>query len=144
MSRVEGVPSIKGFRYPSPGSLSTAVRVPARTSKDEVYDIKQFTRDPRNFRVDQETMINAKAKPALMVGEQYATDGPAKNSMEAVTRYDPTGLRVARTSTFEEFDKAVKAEEPNHLPIPSWWGEIESYQAKQVREEINRFHHSAP
>ena len=54
--RTVDVERIEGFRYPSPGSRPAA-RVPIRES-DEVYDTKQFTRDPRNVPRDVSIVIS--------------------------------------------------------------------------------------
>jgi len=41
------VERIKGFRYPAPGSRPHA-NIPIRESEDGVYDVKYYSRDPRN------------------------------------------------------------------------------------------------
>lgn len=51
------VERIKGYRYPAPGSRGGA-RVPLRVTSDRVYDIKQFTRDPRNLPKDVSYQIH--------------------------------------------------------------------------------------
>ena len=45
------VDRIQGFRYPAPGSRHGA-RIPIRETVDDVYDIKEYTRDPRNLPID--------------------------------------------------------------------------------------------
>lgn len=45
------VERIKGYRYPAPGSR-TGARVPVRDSEEDVYDIKHYSRDPRNLKPD--------------------------------------------------------------------------------------------
>ena len=52
MTKAVNVDRIVGFRYPSPGSQQVGARVPIRDKPDDVYDIKQFTRDPRNLPID--------------------------------------------------------------------------------------------
>jgi hypothetical protein len=62
MTKNSPVDRIKGFRYPSPGSIHGA-RIPIRDSSDDVYDIKQYTRDPRNMQADVRSLRPAPFTP---------------------------------------------------------------------------------
>lgn len=42
------VKSIKGYRYPAPGSR-TGARVPARENSDEIFNNSYYKKDPRNL-----------------------------------------------------------------------------------------------
>jgi len=63
-ANVSGVERIKGYRYPAPGSR-TGARVPVRDSAEEVYDIKHYSRDPRNLKPDVSSKKRHVLKPDL-------------------------------------------------------------------------------
>ena len=55
-TKVVNVDRIQGFRFPAPGSRHGA-RIPIRETEEDVYDIKEYTRDPRNLPPDVRFII---------------------------------------------------------------------------------------
>jgi len=131
-ANVSGVERIKGYRYPAPGSR-TGARVPVRDSAEEVYDIKHYSRDPRNVKPDEETFINSAAKPVLLAPSVPKIGSPG-NKNPAVLRYDPSGLRSSMSANWAALDASLeKHAKPNHLPAPAWFKDL-----KAIEEECEK------
>jgi len=134
-ANVSGVERIKGYRYPAPGSR-TGARVPIRESEEDVYDIKHYSRDPRNVKPDEETFINSAAKPSLF-SPKVAQIGSPGNKNPAVLRYDPSGLRSSMSANWAALDKSLAARAvPNHLPSPVWFKELKDIEAECEKKGI--------
>ena len=128
------VDRIKAYRSPSPGSI-TGAKVPLRsggpgpeyseaTAKNDVYDIKHYTRDYRNVTPDSEVLLNSKKQvlfaPNTVQG--VIRVGAPGNKNPAVLAYDPTGLRSTMSASWAEMDKSLKLRATsNHLPAPEWF-----------------------
>lgn len=129
------VERIKGYRYPSPGS-QVGARVPLRDHSDNIYDIQEYTRDPRNLKPDEEILLNSGKNPTLIAPKRFEQGSPG-NKNPAVLRYDPTGLRSTMSATWPELNKAIIINaEPNHLPSPEWYNDIEAIEKECERKGI--------
>jgi len=134
MSKVAGVDRIEGFRYPSPGSRVPHTRVPVRETEDEVYNIQHYTRDPRNYPSTEITGFNS-SKGAVFVDPNVAVSkvvGAKPDGNPAVRSYDPTGLRSARSASWESFDKVIaEAASKTHVPTPVYETELDKFNAEK-------------
>lgn len=134
-TNVSGVERIKGYRFPAPGSRSGA-RVPVRDSLEDVYDVKHYSRDPRNVKPDQETFINSAAKPTLLAPSIPKIGSPG-NKNPAVLRYDPSGLRSSMTANWASLDAALQLRAmPTHLPGPEWLKELKTIETDCEKKQI--------
>lgn len=134
-ANVSGVERIQGYRYPAPGSR-TGARVPIRDSKDDVYDIKHYSRDPRNVKPDEETFINSATKPSLLAPVVPQIGSPG-NKNPAVLRYDPSGLRSSMTANWAALEASLeKRAIPNHLPGPEWFKDLKAIEADCEKKGI--------
>ena len=137
------VERIKGYRYPAPGSQTTA-NVPTLTNEDVKYDIKYFSRNTRRAgHLDAEGKSNRFNEKFLGKGEIALIDDDAPlgspgnhYTADTVAEYDPSKLRSAMTATHEETYKAIQSHMPDHLVTYDWEedvgyeGVIASYEAK--------------
>jgi len=135
------VPRIKGYRYPAPGSQDVAdAAVPLRVHEDQVYDSKLYSRDPRNLKLDNQTVLNATTpvtlEPEGQYGDRnYGQEGKFKNP--AVTKYDPSGLRATMNATWGAMDKSLAANAaPDHLVLPEWYHHQAEIDAECERKGI--------
>ena len=134
-ANVSGVERIKGYRYPAPGSR-TGAKVPVRDSAEDAYDIKHYSRDPRNLKPDEETFINAASKPSLLAPKVPQIGSPG-NKNPAVLRYDPSGLRSSMTANWGALDASLeKRAKPNHLPGPEWFADLKQIEADCEKKGI--------
>jgi hypothetical protein len=135
MKQNVNVDRIKGFRHPSPGSQQ-GTRIPLRENSDNIYDIQEYTRDPRNLPPDEETLLNSGKNPTLIAPKRFEQGSPG-NKNPAVLRYDPSGLRSTMSATWPELNKAVDANaKPNHLPVPEWFNDIDAIEKECERKGI--------
>ena len=117
-----GVERIKGFRYPSPGSAQPIARVPVRENSDDVYSIQYYTRDPKNLPIDEKMGLNA-STGAVHIDPNVAISkegGFKPDGNPAVLAYDPTGLRSARSASWESYNKVQDRLQSDHVPKPVW------------------------
>jgi hypothetical protein len=131
----EGIERIKGFRYPSPGSAQMITRVPVRETEDETYNIQHYTRDMRNWPINSETGYNASSGPVTVdLNVARSKDGGSRpDGNPAVLRYDETGLRSARSASWDSFDQVIGAHADrlnkvgySHVPLPVHHNSLET------------------
>jgi len=140
--QTKDVPRIKGYRTPSPGSFKPDARVPVRETSDETFNIQHYTRDPRNIPSTEITGYNT-SKGAVFVDPNVAISkhGGSHAPNVAVQRYDPTGLRSARSASWENFDKVIATKSPNHLPTAAW-ATMESLETMNAAMEAKGLPHA--
>jgi len=120
MQKQVNIERIKGYRYPAPGSREGA-SVPIRESEDDIYDVKQYSRDPRNVPDEEQLFVNTSKKTVLLEPSAIQKVGSPGANIPAVKQYDPSGLRASMTATWKELDIAIaKNATPNHFPRPDW------------------------
>ena len=120
MHKQTNIDRIKGYRYPAPGSREGA-SVPIRESEDDIYDTKQYTRDPRNVPQEEQLFVNTSKKTVLLEPSTIFKVGSPGSNIPAVKQYDPSGLRASMTASWKEMDLAIaKNATPNHFPRPEW------------------------
>ena len=119
--------------YYSIGSRVGA-RVPIRDSEDDLYDVVQYPRDPRNLPVDTETLINSPSPKLPRIAPVQVMNKHPGRKIQQVDDYDKTGLRTTYTAgrTKELQVLALKAA-PDHLPLSEWYSEID-----QIHEECDK------
>ena len=132
-----GVPRIKGFRYPAPGSQPLPA-IPVRENEDGVYNTQHYSRDPSNLPLTDTTTFNSSAKsPVTLAPKVKHIGSPGTFKNPAVATYDPTGLRATMSATWGALEKAaITNAAPNHLPAPSWLKDVEEISAECDRKGI--------
>ena len=50
--------------------------------------------------------------------------------------YDNVGLRTTKTANWDALSTALKAIEPNHLPQPAWYNDIDEMYAECERKGL--------
>jgi len=141
----EGIERIKGFRYPSPGSMAPIARIPVRESEDETYNIQHYTRDPRNWPINGETGVNSSKGPVeINLNVAVSKDGGSRpDGNPAVLAYDSTGLRSARSASWGSFDEVISAHSMRmheagrtHLPLPVHHNAREENEATSIESGV--------
>eukprot|EP01036_Dinobryon_divergens_P026847 gene26847-35539_t len=128
------VKSIKGYRYPAPGSR-TGARIPTRESSDEIFNNSYYTKDARNLPKKEEYVFNTPT-PLLVTKQELRVPSHGKRVI-ANLPYDPSGLRTTKTTTWEALDKVlIAAAEPDHLVRPEWASRIDAIQAERARKGL--------
>jgi hypothetical protein len=137
------VDRIRGYRYPAPGSQTTA-KVPTLTNEDTKYDIKYFSRntrraghidaDGKSNRFNEKFLSNSRSEIAL-IDDDAPIGSPGNHyTADTVAEYDPSKLRSAMTATHEETFKAIQEVMPDHLVTYDFEGDYEglvaSYESK--------------
>ena len=74
---------------------------------------------------------------AMTVDKETLPHVPSKDmKIPAVSVYDPSGLRNTTTASWTEFDKAIEAARPTHLPKSEWIGKEDEIIAACERKGI--------
>jgi len=122
------VPSIKGYRYPAPGS-SIGAKIPIRTNEDHLFDTDHYSRDYRNLPNGEIIEINGKKKHVTVDTGRPHLPSHGKRKISLLP-YDPSGLRSTKTTTWEAVDKSLEKNRirPDHLPTCDWEEHIEYFR----------------
>lgn len=99
---------------------------------ERAYDIKYYSRDVRRAPDATAVPIEASFTPAararLLPSGLIATPhvGSPGAANPAVTRYDPTGLRTAMTTSQAATDREIARHRGTHFPVPKWAHDVDS------------------
>ncbi len=113
------VKGIQGYRYPSPGDRGASANIPE--GLPDPYDTTSYDKDTTRHR--SPIYIATSSEISKAIGEDSSTSkkqlNPPKN-IPQVLGYDPSGIRVAATTSQEAVEAKIKDWRPTHLPAP-WW-----------------------
>jgi hypothetical protein len=127
------------YRYPAPGSQSPA-RVPELVEPgDDPYDTAYFKYDTKNryinsevnnpkleiqklLLMDQNDPLVQEELEKLKTRPRESSPGNQGRFATGPTDFDPTGLRATMSVTWEETEKVLDENMPDHLPTPVWVG----------------------
>jgi len=132
------------FRYPSPGSQVNP-NVPKLDPEKDPFDVAYYKRDTARryndpafpnpdveaFKLallpDDDVNVNEEKEKFALGAE--SSPGNKGTFATGKSDFDPTGLRASMSANHESLQASLDANEPDHLPMPSWWEEQEELAA---------------
>lgn len=132
------------FRYPSPGSQVNP-NVPKLDPEKDPFDVAYYKRDTaRRYNdpafpnpdveavklallPDDDVNVNEEKEKFALGAE--SSPGNKGTFATGKSDFDPTGLRASMSANHESLQASLDANEPDHLPMPSWWDEQEELAA---------------
>jgi len=128
------------FRYPAPGSQPKA-RIPSLDKGEDPFDIAYYPRDTARRHRDpafpnpalEEIKLALLPQDASEVKDEVekfnegAKSSPGNKGRFATgpSDFDPSGLRATMSANHEALNASLDANEPDHLPMPTWWNNQE-------------------
>ena len=79
-------------------------------------------------------MINS-SKPVELLTDAPRVHSQNKRKINLLV-YDPTGSRTTKTANWDSLSKMLATVEPNHLPMPAWFKDIDAVHAECDRKGL--------